>query len=47
MWYWPQLNDQQYTWFRRLFEDHGMDVVGPPLVGQWKVDEAGRIVQIA
>ena len=20
-WYWPQLNDQQYSWFRRLFED--------------------------
>ena len=20
-WYWPQLNDHQYTWFRRLFED--------------------------
>ena len=20
-WYWPQLDNQQYTWFRRLFED--------------------------
>src|SRR6185369_8534066 len=20
-WYWPQLEDQQYCWFRRLFED--------------------------
>ena len=20
-WYWPQLDDQQYSWFRRLFED--------------------------
>jgi hypothetical protein len=20
-WYWPQLDDQQYTWFRRLFQD--------------------------
>lgn len=20
-WYWPQLNDQQYSWYRRLFED--------------------------
>ena len=20
-WYWPQLSDQQYSWFRRLFED--------------------------
>ncbi|MFM1767767.1 MAG: hypothetical protein RJA22_296 [Verrucomicrobiota bacterium] len=20
-WYWPQLDDMQYTWFRRLFED--------------------------
>ena len=21
LWYWPQLDDQQYTWFRRLFQD--------------------------
>src|SRR5206468_10799907 len=20
-WYWPQLDDEQYSWFRRLFED--------------------------
>ena len=20
-WYWPQLDDRQYSWFRRLFED--------------------------
>jgi hypothetical protein len=20
-WYWPQLDDQQYSWFRRLFQD--------------------------
>lgn len=33
--------------FRRLFDDHGMKVVGPPLVGEWKVDENGRITQIA
>ena len=33
--------------FRRLFLDHGLEVTGPPLLGQWNVDEAGRIVQIA
>lgn len=30
---------------RRLFFEYGMEVVGPPLTGEWKV-EAGRIVQI-
>src|SRR5438874_3725994 len=33
--------------FRRLFYDHGMDVLGPPLLGEWKVDEHGRIIQTA
>jgi hypothetical protein len=33
--------------FCRLFEDHGMKVMGPPLLGEWKVDEQRRIVQIA
>ncbi|HLJ48472.1 MAG TPA: MerR family transcriptional regulator [Bryobacteraceae bacterium] len=32
--------------FRRLFHDHGMDVLGPPLIGKWKVEE-GRITQLA
>jgi DNA-binding transcriptional MerR regulator/quercetin dioxygenase-like cupin family protein len=32
---------------RRLFCDHGMDLLGPPLVGEWKVEEDGRITQIA
>lgn len=32
--------------FKQLFRDHGMDVVGPPLAGEWKV-ENGRIVQLA
>jgi DNA-binding transcriptional MerR regulator/quercetin dioxygenase-like cupin family protein len=32
--------------FRRLFHDHGMDLLGPPLVGEWKVED-GRIIQIA
>jgi DNA-binding transcriptional MerR regulator len=31
--------------FRRLFSEYGMDVVGPPLIGEWKV-EGGRIVQV-
>jgi len=33
-WYWPQLNDQQYSWFRRLFED--------PEFGQRYVDRWAR-----
>lgn len=33
--------------FRQLFNDHGMDLLGPPLVGEWKVDERGKIVQTA
>lgn len=32
--------------FCRLFQDHGMKVVGPPLTGEWKVED-GRIIQIA
>jgi DNA-binding transcriptional MerR regulator len=31
--------------FRSLFREHGMDVVGPPLAGEWKV-ESGRIMQV-
>jgi DNA-binding transcriptional MerR regulator len=32
---------------RRLFHDHGMDLLGPPSLGEWKVEEDGRITQIA
>jgi DNA-binding transcriptional MerR regulator len=32
---------------RRLFREHGMDLVGPPLTGRWKVDEGGRVKRIA
>jgi DNA-binding transcriptional MerR regulator len=32
---------------RRLFHDHGMDLLGPPLLGEWKVEDDGRIIQIA
>jgi hypothetical protein len=34
-WYWPQLDDSQYTWFRRLFED--------PDFGQRYVDRWGEL----
>ena len=34
-WYWPQLDDLQYSWFRRLFED--------PDFGQRYVDRWGQI----
>jgi hypothetical protein len=33
--------------FRRLFHDHGMDLLGPPLIGKWKVDEGGRVKRTA
>jgi hypothetical protein len=36
-WYWPQLDDQQYSWFRRLFED--------PDFGQRYVDRWGQLCQ--
>ena len=29
----------------RLYRDHGMDLLGPPLAGEWKVEEDGRITQ--
>jgi DNA-binding transcriptional MerR regulator/quercetin dioxygenase-like cupin family protein len=32
---------------RRLFQEHGMDLLGPPLLGEWKVGEDGRITQVA
>jgi DNA-binding transcriptional MerR regulator/quercetin dioxygenase-like cupin family protein len=31
--------------FRRLFHNHGMDLLGPPLLGEWKV-EVGRRVKL-
>ena len=31
-WYWPQLDDQQYSWFRRLFEDADF---GQKYVDRW------------
>jgi DNA-binding transcriptional MerR regulator/quercetin dioxygenase-like cupin family protein len=31
----------------QLYRDHGMDLLGPPLAGEWKVEEDGRITQIA
>jgi DNA-binding transcriptional MerR regulator/uncharacterized cupin superfamily protein len=33
--------------FSRLFEDHGMELLGPPLAGEWKVEADGRIIQTA
>ncbi len=31
--------------FRHLFQEHGMELTGPPIVGEWKV-ENGRITQV-
>jgi DNA-binding transcriptional MerR regulator/quercetin dioxygenase-like cupin family protein len=32
---------------RKLFADHGMELLGPPMVGEWNVDDQGRISRIA
>jgi DNA-binding transcriptional MerR regulator len=32
---------------RRLFADHGMQLLGPPMAGEWDADEQGRISRIA
>jgi DNA-binding transcriptional MerR regulator len=29
----------------QLFQDHGMELLGPPLVGEWEVTEEGRMLQ--
>lgn len=31
----------------KLFKDHGLEMVGPPLADEWDVDASGRIVQLA
>lgn len=33
--------------FQRLFQAHGMDLLGPPLVGEWQADQQGRIKRTA
>ena len=37
----------QFDQFHRLFEEHGMELTGPPLGGEWKVSDEGRIVRIS
>jgi len=29
----------------KLFRDHGMDMVGPPVSGEWRVDGSGRMIR--
>lgn len=44
----PQIQEVlSFDGLSRLFHDHGMDLAGPPLAGEWKVDENGMIVQTA
>jgi quercetin 2,3-dioxygenase len=33
--------------FQQLFRAHGMDLSGPPLIGEWLLDEKGRIARAA
>jgi DNA-binding transcriptional MerR regulator/quercetin dioxygenase-like cupin family protein len=37
----------QFDQFQRFFEEHGMDLAGPPLGGEWNVTEEGRMVRIS
>jgi len=39
--------EMKFDAFRRLFQEHGMDLVGPPPVGEWKVEEDGTMVRLA
>jgi len=42
----PQIHEAlSLDQFGRLFHDHGMDLLGAPLAGEWKVDEDGRILR--
>ena len=44
----PQIHEALlFEEFRRLFQDHGMDLLGPPLTGEWKVEADGRMIQLA
>jgi len=44
----PQIHEAlSFDELSRLFHDHGMDLLGPPLTGEWKVDEGGRIIRTA
>jgi len=33
--------------FQRFFQDHGLELTGPPLTGKWKVTEGGRMIRTA
>ena len=33
--------------FQQLFHAHGMEMLGPPLRGEWKTDQQGRILRTA
>jgi DNA-binding transcriptional MerR regulator/uncharacterized RmlC-like cupin family protein len=42
----PQIHEVlSFDEFCRLFQDHGMELLGPPLIGEWKVDEEGRMLR--
>jgi DNA-binding transcriptional MerR regulator len=38
--------EMRFEKFQQLFRDHGMDLTGPPLLGQWRVEEDGRMVHV-
>lgn len=42
----PVHEDLSFDEMRALFDNHGMKVVGPPLVGEWTIED-GKVVQLA
>lgn len=42
----PQIHEAlSFDEFCRLFQDHGMELLGPPLIGEWEVTEEGRMTR--
>jgi DNA-binding transcriptional MerR regulator len=38
--------EMRFEEFQQFFREHGMELTGPPLLGQWKVEEDGRMVHM-
>ena len=42
----PQIHEVlSFDEFCRLIQDDGMELLGPPLIGEWEVTEAGRMMR--
>jgi DNA-binding transcriptional MerR regulator/quercetin dioxygenase-like cupin family protein len=38
--------EMKFEEFCRLFQEHGVELLGPPPVGEWKVEDDGTMVQV-